>query len=287
MTTGEPDALKGASPVRRGAEGKVLRIIGATRRQPTLHCYASNFTKSEQDKRNWGQWVRVKENAAKQAWGIRRGELASKTVYMATATDPYQPVERIAGVTREILAALAERQHGVKLVIQTRGTLVVRDIDLMQQIEREGGRVQVNMTITTDDDEVRKIYEPGCSGVNARVRAIAKVQEAGIQSCVTMTPALPMRDGGEFIRRMTGLGIRRFIAQPFHHPDKERGDMIAQTDQRAIASAVKHYEAEDPGEAIRRYNADYIRVIREIRRAADEAGNCVLGEGREGFSPPF
>ena len=39
MTTGEPDALKGASPVRRGAEGKVLRIIGATRRQPTLHSF--------------------------------------------------------------------------------------------------------------------------------------------------------------------------------------------------------------------------------------------------------
>ena len=125
-------------------------------------------------------------------------------------TDPYQPVERTAKVTQDILEAIASRQPGIKLVIQTRSTLVTRDLALLKSITRQGGKIQVNMTVITDDDDVRKLYEPGCSSIDARLRAIQAVHDHGIQACITMTPMLPMKDPQTFAQQLLQTGIRRF-----------------------------------------------------------------------------
>ena len=105
-----------------------------------------------------------------------RGTLDGKRIYMSSVTDPYQPLEQKIELTQEILEALAAR-HRPKLVVQTRSPLVTRDIHLFQKIEKKGGRVQVNMTVTTDDEDVRKTFEPGCPSNPARLKAIREVQE--------------------------------------------------------------------------------------------------------------
>ena len=250
------------------------------------YCYASNLT-TDLQKEHWGGWVQVKTNAVEQIRNHAKGALNRHNVYMATATDPYQPIERIAGVTRGILEAIADRHPKIRLVIQTRGTLVTRDIDLYRRIIEEGGNVQINMTVTTDDDTVRKTFEPGCSSIDARMRAITAMHEAGIQSCVTITPMLPMLDPGAFAERLLGTGITRFIMQQFRYASESNRRFIAQTDERATGKAMAHYGTQTEREAITRYNADYLRAARTITRRMAEEGGISLGFDRDGFKPPF
>ena len=56
--------------------------------------------------------------------------------------------------------------------------------------------MRVNMTVTTDDDDVRRIFEPSCFQNGARLKGIQDVQEAGIEACVTMTPAAACQQAG-------------------------------------------------------------------------------------------
>ena len=149
---------------------------------------------------------------------------------MSTVTDPYQPLEQKILLTQEILGKLAGR-HSPKLVVQTRSPLVTRDIPLFQEIEQRGGRVQVNMTVTTDDEDVRKTFEPGCPSNPARLKAIGQIQTAGIQSCITMTPLLLVRDADAFCDSLLETGVERFIAQTFHF---EKGEFVAQTRKEAF-----------------------------------------------------
>ena len=250
------------------------------------YCYASAFVADMARRTRWGQWVDAKANAAALI-AEKPGSLNGKTLYMANATDPYQPLEREAMITRKIMEALVQHHPKVKLVIQTRGTLVTRDIDLMKELEEAGGRVQVNMTITTDSDEVRKAYEPGCPSIQARTRATRTLAAAGIQTCVTMTPALPMEDPSAFAHSLVADGTRRFIIQAFHPMDQGRQQMIAVTDRKAIDSAKAHFQVKSDGEAIRAYNVGYIKDFREIRDALAQYDDVVLGQNKEGFAPPF
>ena len=245
------------------------------------YCYASNFTKTQEQKDTWGGWVNVKANAVQQLNRVGVAKLNNKTFYISTVTDPYQPVEKKAEITRGILEAMVERKATPKLVIQTRSPLVTRDIDLFQQIERQGGRVQVNMTITTDDDEVRRLYEPGCPTIHARTKAITEVHQAGIQSCITMTPLLPLADARSFARNLKATGVSRFIVQGFHLQPKANETMIARTDARAIASTAKHFRcspAQAPKLYYRKFQDDLVELRKEITH---------MGMGKEGFKPPF
>ncbi len=133
---------------------------------------------------------------------------------MSTTTDPYQPVEQRYEIVRRILDVMAA--YPPRLVIQTRAPLVVRDTDRLQAIVEAGGRVQVNMTVTTDNDDIRRAMEPQCPRNEARLKAVARLNESGIQTCITMTRLLPVKDTDAFARRMLETGCQRFIIQPFH-----------------------------------------------------------------------
>src|SRR5207249_754232 len=93
--------------------------------------------------------VNAVELARKQA-----PKVAGQAVYMSSVTDPYLPAERGLSLTRGILKAL--QPHQPRLLIQTRGPLVVRDIDLLHQLRS----VRVNFSIPTDSESVRQVFEP-------------------------------------------------------------------------------------------------------------------------------
>jgi DNA repair photolyase len=175
------------------------------------YCYAAFFARDPNDVASWGRWVRVKENALDVLRKKRKSPLDGASIFMSSATDPYQPIEKSLCLTRGILEELLA-YHRPRLVVQTRGPLVARDIDLLRQFDT----AQVNMTVTTDDDDVRKAFEPGCASIQQRMDAIAKVTAAGIQTCITMTPILPVRDPDAFAERLLATGVRRFVAQSFH-----------------------------------------------------------------------
>jgi len=73
------------------------------------------------------------------------------------------------------------------LTIQTRSPLVVRDIDLLGQLH---GRLAVCMSITTDDEAVRRVFEPACAPIGARLEAIRTIRAAGIPTQASIAPLL-------------------------------------------------------------------------------------------------
>jgi DNA repair photolyase len=72
--------------------------------------------------------------------------------------------------------------------VQTRSPLVARDIDLFRKLQ---GRIVVCMSITTDDDAIRRIFEPACVPISARIEAIHQVRAAGIPTQASIAPLLP------------------------------------------------------------------------------------------------
>jgi DNA repair photolyase len=226
------------------------------------YCYAAAFVRDQERRASWGQWVQVKENALELLRKRRAKPLTGATIYLSSVTDPYQPIERRLELTRGILEELAT-YHQVRLVVQTRSPLVTRDINLFQQF----AAVRVNMTITTDDEAVRKLFEPGCASLGRRLAAITEVQQAGVPACITLTPLLPVTDPASFAARLKATGVTHFVTQYLH---AERGQFVAGT--RAAAVALCRERGWD--------EAAYRRVIAVLRATLPH-----LDEGRDGFTP--
>jgi DNA repair photolyase len=107
---------------------------------------------------------------------------------MSTVTDPYQPIERKLELTRACVMAMLEYPPRL-LTIQTRSPLVTRDLELFKQMTQ--GRLAVCMSITTDDEAVRRIFEPACAPIKTRLQAIRTIREAGIPTQASIAPLLP------------------------------------------------------------------------------------------------
>jgi DNA repair photolyase len=133
--------------------------------------------------------VLVKEDAA----GLLCGQLASprwepKVLSMSGVTDPYQPVERKLGITRGCLEVLAGFRNPV--VVVTKNHLVTRDMDLLSELARYGAAA-VAVSLTTLDDDLRRVMEPRTSRPVRRLAAIRKLSEAGIPVGVMTAPVIP------------------------------------------------------------------------------------------------
>lgn len=226
------------------------------------YCYAAFFAPTQAQQASWGQWVQVKENALTLLQKKRRRPLLDKTIYISSVTDPYQPIERQLELTRALLIELAN-YHRVRVVIQTRSPLVVRDIDVLEQFDY----ARVNMTVTTDDEEVRKAFEPLCPSNDQRLDAIATVAAAGVETCITMTPLLPLRDALSFAQRLAATGVQRFVVQDFH---ASRSRFVAGTG--AVARRLL---------AERGWDAEHYEAARAVLMAT----LAVCAEGQEGFVP--
>lgn len=224
------------------------------------YCYAAFFTRDVALQDTWGRWVSVKENAVEKLRRMR-ADLSGARVYMSSVTDPYQPIERTLGLVRELLPILAER--GVRLVVQTRSSLVTRDIDLFKRFEH----LRVNVTVTTDLEEVRREFEPWCPTTSRRLAAVRQLVDADLPTCVTMTPLLPVGDAQQFAQDLLSSGCKQFVVQPFH-PTK--GRFVAGTGD-AARSLVRKLGWDQ---------AAYSRSVEVLRSTLPH-----LEEGREGFAP--
>ena len=242
------------------------------------YCYAAFFTQQGDAGKTWGRWVNVKENAIRMLIIASRKGIRGKSIYCSTVTDPYQPIERQTDLTGQLLDMLGRSR--VRLVIQTRSPLVTRDIHRFKEIEKQGGRVQVNMTVTTDDDAIRQAFEPGCPSNTARLRAVQELAGADVQCCVTVTPALLVTEPEAFATALEQSGAASFIVQPFHHDG--RAQFVAGTRTDAIKTLAERLETSSA--AVRTaYQKRYSRLESVLRHELGER----LRHGREGFRPPF
>lgn len=158
----------------------------------------------------WGEWVEIKSNAAdlyrKEIRRLRRNDKPVK-LFMSSATDPYQPIERKAAITRGILEAMIEDPPDL-LQIQTRSPLVTRDLDLLVQL-RERCAVLVSMTVETDREDMKRLFAPLAPGIKLRLNAMRQLHEAGIPTQAAISPVLPFTP--EFPKLLEGIVDRIWI----------------------------------------------------------------------------
>jgi len=138
----------------------------------------------------------VKRNAPEMlARALRTGSdrhrrlVNDEAIVIGTATDPYQPAERRFGITRGLLEVLANHP-GLKVVIITKSPLVTRDIDVMLRLMRHSS-VQIHLSLITLDRELARRIEPRAPTPEARIRALRRLREAGIDAGINCMPVLP------------------------------------------------------------------------------------------------
>lgn len=112
-----------------------------------------------------------------------------KTIIIGANTDPYQPAEANLKVTRSILEVMLEYQHPISII--TKGAMIERDIDLLQQLAAKH-LVSVAVSITTLRVDLKRTLEPRTGAPLARLRAIKHLSAAGIPVTVMAAPMIPM-----------------------------------------------------------------------------------------------
>jgi len=225
------------------------------------YCYAMFLPQNRRPRAEWGKWLTAKQNAVELArkFGPRVAGLA---VYLSSVTDPYLPAERTLRLTRGILEALVP--HQPRLAVQTRGPLVVRDIDVLQRFRR----VRVNLSIPTDSERVWRVFEPKSPPLEERWAAAAALRAAGVPVGLCVTPLLPVEDAAAFVERVARFRPDAIVLQDFH---AALGVFGADTGPAARALLVE----------TRWGPVDYARVLQLFRDRLS-----AVPEAEAGFAPP-
>jgi DNA repair photolyase len=137
----------------------------------------------------YGTSIRVKTNVVE----VLRRELARASwerepVAIGAATDPYQPAEGRYRLTRGCIEALGHAANPFSII--TRGPMIVRDVDVLQDAARRAD-VSVTFSIPTLDDEIWRRTEPSTAHPRQRLRALRTLVDAGVRASVGMAPLLP------------------------------------------------------------------------------------------------
>ena len=165
---------------------------------------------------NFNQDVLVKANAVE----LLRRELAGKrvigTIGTGSMNDPYMPLEAEIQLTRGALEAIAESGFPVHVI--TKSDLVLRDIDLLEEIGRKS-YAAVTFTVTTADDSLSRRLEPGAPVSSRRLAALQGLSQRGLLTGVALMPVLPfIEDTQENIRAIVSLAFAsgaRYILPAF------------------------------------------------------------------------
>lgn len=233
------------------------------------YCYVRRMPIALFRNEPWGEWVDSKPLDVAQfrkEWhkALTKGDV---TVFMSSATDPYQPAEYKEQVTRRILEVMAEAPPSFVLV-QTRSSLVERDIDLLQRL---GKHVRVSMTVETDLESVRKELTPAAPPIAARLRAIRTLREAGIAVQAAVSPLLPCSEAFPSLLADT---VTRVVVDDFFRGDGSGGKRSAQLKMAERYNALGHGALYTPE------TAD--RFVQELKRQMPEGA---VFFGQAGFMP--
>jgi DNA repair photolyase len=146
-------------------------------------------------KEPWGEFVDVKINAL----ALLKHQMANRPpgrVWVSGVCDPYQPLESKYELTRKCLEILVE--YGWPITVQTKSPLVLRDIDLL----RRSDKIEVGLSVTSADDGIRTLFEPGAPSIRERIAALEELHLAGVRTYAMIAPMLPGTD--ELADQLTG-----------------------------------------------------------------------------------
>ena len=142
--------------------------------------------------------IEVKENAPRLLEKALRSKRKPCMIGTGAMCDPYLHAEERLGLTRRCLE-LIER-YGFGVTVQTKSARILRDMDLLQSINRQTKAV-VQMTLTTFDENLCRIVEPNVSTTRERFEVLLRCRELGIPTVVWLSPILPfLNDTEENIR---------------------------------------------------------------------------------------
>jgi DNA repair photolyase len=164
-----------------------------------LYCYATFMLKFREAPGPWGSFVGIKENAP----DVLAREVARRkpgNVMFGSVCDAYQPVEARSGVTRACLRAFVGAR-GFDVGVLTKSDLVVRDVDVLKSLESP----RVGFSVTTLDDGLASVFEPGAPSPRSRLEAMRELARAGIPVWGFLGPVLPtFSDSEETLRAILG-----------------------------------------------------------------------------------
>ena len=165
------------------------------------YCYVREYPNALHKPDDWGGWVAPKLNAPELLWS-QRHKLHNARVFMASATDPYQPLERQYRLSRRCLEVLLLCPT-TEVIVHTRSPLVLQDLELLKAF---GDRLSVGLSIPTDDDTVRQVVEPHAPAIPSRWAAAERLAAAGIAVTIGVAPLLAVHDARAFARRARASG---------------------------------------------------------------------------------
>lgn len=222
-----------------------------------------------EDWHHWGEFTTFKANApALLARALRPDQI----IYCSPLTDPYQPAE----LSQEMMPKILEQLyiHPPKIfVLQTRSPNILRDTHLLQAVA-EHTDLRISFSLTTDDDRIRRIFEPRCDSIPDRLRTIEALREAGLNVYATLAPILPC-DPKLLARMAVEATDNPIIGDPLHiRASKARGA----TTRDAAFKILDHYEQPQWAEAA--FQQSLCEVLDHEIRALGRS----FATGPEGFT---
>jgi DNA repair photolyase len=163
------------------------------------------------------------ETARRLAAVVKRGE----RIALGTATDPYQPGEAQARVTRRFLEMVAQHR-GARLGIVTKGALLLRDLGLLQTIHARS-RLSIHVSLITPHAELARRLDPWAPPPDVRIEVLRRLVDAGLEACLGLAPVLPGLTDDEasldlLLGRVAAAGVRRMFSNVLflRSPTKEK-----------------------------------------------------------------
>lgn len=132
--------------------------------------------------------IEVKQNAPQLLESALKSKRKKCMIGTGAMSDPYMHCEESLGLTRRCLEIVSKYECGI--AVQTKSDRILRDIDLLDEINRKAKAV-VQITLTTYDDDLCKILEPNVCNTKRRIEVLEKMHERGIPTIVWLTPICP------------------------------------------------------------------------------------------------
>lgn len=159
--------------------------------------------------------IEVKENAPQLLEQALRSKRKRCMIGTGAMCDPYLHAEKELMLTRRCLELISQYEFGVS--VQTKSDLVMRDIDLLTEINRKSKAV-VQMTLTTFDDGLCRIVEPNVCVTSRRFEVLCEMRDRGIPTVIWLCPLLPFINDTEenvagildYARRAGCVGVMMF-----------------------------------------------------------------------------
>lgn len=136
-----------------------------------------------------------KHNAAEQLEKeLSRPGYICKPITLGANTDAYQPIEKQYRLSRQVLEVLQRFRHPFSII--TKGTLVLRDLDILQEMATDR-LCSVVVSITTLDRDLKRTLEPRAPSGEARLQCVQQLAAAGVPVSVLVAPVIPALNDSE------------------------------------------------------------------------------------------